>query len=854
MSKKEIDIDFTKSHNRIILLVGKNGSGKTSILSNLHPFPHVGTLDLRNTQNLIREGMDGEKIFECEDGENKYKVVIKYIWTKNTHKCLAFIRKNIEELNPSGGLFSFYKIIKFELDIDPSFLKILRLGPNVTDIITLRAAERKEFVGALLSDVEIYQALYKRANEESKLAKNNLKILSSKFDQIGTFENLGQKLKEVEKIILDLENEKSKLTQDYYTEKGKLESQLMKDEEVERVIQKYEEVEDLIRTINKIDLKTTQSFKEEFLANREYLQKISVEKSNLEYQLKTKKDILIKTQEKINDYQNKYDMLKEHDSVEIITDQINQYLEEIEQLKAGKGLYYSTKVYKHINDTFVNIGNLFRKMYDYPDGPIRYIISIAKGKDKDGFFKAINKHISRDIEDTQNKLLAVGIDISNLLDEKIFYVPGGCEIYDTCPFFKSISSICDNQSHKKEKRILEDKLGLLHQAKEIYDTLFYINSIIDDLYKDLTNIEPEVKIDFMKIVVALGNLSLIQYEDILNITQEYLSRSEEIDRCAQLSNEVDKLINERERVKTTGSLATIEELLSHLIEEQSTLENEIDQLQSNLDKVQSTFDICQENVDRAQKDYDNILEYEAKSNKIESIKNKYKNALVSNNAKALIDVHSKTFEESVQRLETSLKESNDERNSILFKIQEKKNIKKEKDEIESNFEFIEIVKEAISSTKGIPLIFIQLYLRNIQITANKIIHEMFDESISLENFIITEKEFCIPYTINGITIKDVSYSSQGERTTFIIALSFAILQQFMTRYNVLLLDEMDGPLYRGKKEKFIQIIEAEMDRMGADQIFMITHNNLFENYPVDLICTSKMDVNEYNKSHVIWSV
>ena len=56
MSLKEIDIDFTKCQNDITLLVGKNGSGKTSILSNLHPFPYLGNLDLRNSQSLIIEG------------------------------------------------------------------------------------------------------------------------------------------------------------------------------------------------------------------------------------------------------------------------------------------------------------------------------------------------------------------------------------------------------------------------------------------------------------------------------------------------------------------------------------------------------------------------------------------------------------------------------------------------------------------------------------------------------------------------------------------------------------------------------------------------------------------------------
>ena len=73
MNLKEIDIDFTKCQNDVTLLVGKNGSGKTSILSNLHPFPYLGNLDLRNSQSLILEGKDGLKIFECVDNENEYR-------------------------------------------------------------------------------------------------------------------------------------------------------------------------------------------------------------------------------------------------------------------------------------------------------------------------------------------------------------------------------------------------------------------------------------------------------------------------------------------------------------------------------------------------------------------------------------------------------------------------------------------------------------------------------------------------------------------------------------------------------------------------------------------------------------
>ena len=41
MKKTEVEIDFTKSKNKIILLCGPNGSGKTSLLSEMHPFANT---------------------------------------------------------------------------------------------------------------------------------------------------------------------------------------------------------------------------------------------------------------------------------------------------------------------------------------------------------------------------------------------------------------------------------------------------------------------------------------------------------------------------------------------------------------------------------------------------------------------------------------------------------------------------------------------------------------------------------------------------------------------------------------------------------------------------------------------
>jgi len=41
MKANSIEIDFTKSENKICILIGPNGSGKTTILGHLQPFADV---------------------------------------------------------------------------------------------------------------------------------------------------------------------------------------------------------------------------------------------------------------------------------------------------------------------------------------------------------------------------------------------------------------------------------------------------------------------------------------------------------------------------------------------------------------------------------------------------------------------------------------------------------------------------------------------------------------------------------------------------------------------------------------------------------------------------------------------
>ena len=84
-------------------------------------------------------------------------------------------------------------------------------------------------------------------------------------------------------------------------------------------------------------------------------------------------------------------------------------------------------------------------------------------------------------------------------------------------------------------------------------------------------------------------------------------------------------------------------------------------------------------------------------------------------------------------------------------------------------------------------------------------------------------------------IDDIRYASQGEQSFFSIALSFALAYQSMSTYNIMLLDELDSVLDEKNRSGFIAVIEKLIDMIGAEQIFIISHNNMFSMYPVDNI-------------------
>jgi len=75
----------------------------------------------------------------------------------------------------------------------------------------------------------------------------------------------------------------------------------------------------------------------------------------------------------------------------------------------------------------------------------------------------------------------------------------------------------------------------------------------------------------------------------------------------------------------------------------------------------------------------------------------------------------------------------------------------------------------------------------------------------------------------------------------------------MFDYNIMLLDEIDNSIHKRDREKFIAILSKQMNSVHSEQIFLITHNDIFQQsgLPVNIILTTPESIDIYpNQSKI----
>ena len=852
MKKTKVEIDLSKSKNNLVLLCGPNGSGKTSLLSELHPFANSGNMDVRGETNLIIEGKDGYKEVHIEDKEDKYIIKHNYLFSKKTKSVKSFITKNGIELNPNGNVKSFKEVVSEHLGIDHELLKLMRLGSNVTSLINMKSTNRKNFATKLFSDIEVYNGFYKKVSEEYR---NIRAVMKSTVDKINKFniQDESEFDKQIEITQHEVEMytiEKERLQKEIITLENKVKDMKIDDEEL--VVESFNSLEkeldsadSLLSLVSNINM-SKEEYELMYEKNKQQLELTLLEyKSNIDKAI-SERDIFY------NQRQDLEETLKRAASVERVKnlkETINNYKTNISRLEKeliNRSIYNKT-VLLLLKDHCQKAIDYVRDLNIYSEADIKRLMESILNNDD--LMKSLEtKNISN--KSTYDILNAEIINIENMnIEFDIDLDDNRCT--KDCPYkqfyLQTIGKKKNLNKYIEERNVVNKEILRYEELFNLYNNLVFIKNHIESYEQEF-----QIPIEY-NYVSCFENYIMgkpIVNASLLNLA---IDDSEKNETLEKYKKDLESFENEYEIIKSSG-LDIIE------------IENKILDLNEKIherDEVIRTNTILRDEIEEEIVNHElqtsEMLKALVIKDSIEDIKKRYNELKLRLDKINNIKIEKSCCLNTINSDRTELNRINEfisrltaKVNQLTFNKETYNNLVNEHNALKLLFEDADVIKDSLNASKGIPLIFLQVYLKNCPIMMNSLLDTIYNGELRIEGFIIDENEFRIPFIKSGIKVPDISFASQGESSFISIVLSLSLLIQSMTKYDIICLDELDGPLDTKNREQFIKVLYSFINQVKSDQVFLISHNNMFDNEPIDLILTGDIDVENYKYANIIF--
>lgn len=870
----EFEIDRSRSSNNIILIIGDNGSGKTSIISELTPLPleHFGS---RNESRIIKDKVGIKELDFLVDNFIEYKIKIVYDPAKTT-KC--FIKKIVDgkeiDLNPNGNVSSYMEILEHELHMKKNYTNVGYLagsGKN-KNFVAMSPTERNNYISEWMPEISEFLDAFKIS---SKILTKLKKEIESYNKQIGNMSTINYEL-ELNYIDSNINNLSNSLKQ--------LESELVQLETYQ------EQIKSNVKDYRELDV-----LKNKFINNSNILRKrfetfVHKYRSIIEWENGSKMDIkelntrFDKVKQKLSHIEETISFI----SSELISNQsllsddeklsdtdINTILVTIEQNESIlESLYESIKEYEERysipDEDLLQFNKLYNELTMFIDN-------------LDSKFIHMNNYISMDTIQSMDNLEKSTVStienisrIKSLIDDvnnKLTFVNN--EIYkyehgniDTQILMKR-PEFCKNNSCGVIDELMK-YLNPHENLKELYDRSKELQSDLIRFSDEKDKYEQQLR----------------EYKEGMNLykdTIDYLYRNNEL--ISKLPNIiVEMLTKDPSQIYTSmntlrTTIKDIYEYASHIIKEQELVQSNKD-LES-LKKRLTTNNQIQDKIDKLNKDYaarmaekkDLVTELTKLNEDIElcnnfesiiSVRNaemndyendrinleKMKNALkIFNKSTYVYNSNENRKKQLIQNkmdIESELLSLRNKRDEMTTFYISKRQIEKMRSEVEDQFNRVNILNKIWSPKVGYPSLKIAGFLNDLTIKTNTDMENMWGTDLRIKEFNINASDFSIVIDRDGVEVKDASLCSQGETETINAAISFSIIESNVENggYDVLRLDEVDGPLDETRRVKFIDMIQTRINELGCDSCFIITHNGEFEDIPCDIIMLKGAKIHE----------
>ena len=862
---KEVTLDFTRNDKVINIIIGKMGSCKTVILGQLQPWHTFGTLDPRNQDNVISLEEDGEKVIEYSDGDDIYSIDHEYQWNKTTgsHAVKHYIQKNGDELNPNGNLNTFNDCIENIFGIDQNYLKICRLGSNVTNLIDMKTADRKNYFSNLCKSAEIYTLVYKKINTDMKGINSQLSIIGKKLIQYS--DEKKESMKDLfvtgEKEIQDIDEEINQLSTKGYEKLGHNAAILngltvsqfrdkvsgLKQELSSSSIQ-YRTLVDEMNEVN--------TFFTEKYGVMKTIPEISREIGAIDNSIESLEKRIFEEEQNHDLIRNKLIKLKDKKMIlgddshvkemEIRYSESLQVAQEYRSQLSGFSCKYNSLFLRNLVNDLYNINTMISRLLDYDKKIIKSVYFETS---------AVLTRASKKVDILFRKKLWLKKEKGNVEFSKDYeatiplFLPPFCPT-KTCPYYLS---------HPFTVKISNKKKSVINDKMKEYDDKIASLDIEIAFYEAFSEVYPKTKLlkeEWSKIVPPMKEIGAMNTTKLIDVLTDYSSQvwynhdrlmkyielTEKREALYKISGEIDEM-KEELRVLKGSNFEDVEK-------EISDLENKLLNITASIKELEKV----KKEKTSEMKYYNEAYEILSKIN-INYLKSEKENLSI--------------LERTIEDMEDNLKDlyiRDSEISSIRLQVDNirlrKKGIRNEMDKIRTilndlafsedeystlskKYEYLKLMMDATSPTKGIPLVFIQIFLDGCRDIVNDLISEVFGDTLEIIKFNVSDSEFTIPYRYNGTVVNDISKASQGQSAIISLALSFAIVRQVQysysntIKYNIMLLDEMDGPLYKSDREKFISILMHQLKEIRGEQIFLTSHNGTFDGHNVNIIMTTE---------------
>jgi len=849
-----LEVDLSQSTSNIVIIRGSNGSGKSTLLKALSP--------LQDDNTAIIPGMEGKKtlryLYNGEVYEILYVHPVKNDGSRGQVKMQVYKGMNRVELNPTWNVTSGKDIIFDLFNLDANFLTLSQLSSEDRGLADKKPAERKKFVNSIINGIEVYNNMYKVITKKYSTFKNMINTISSKIRQIGNIEELNARFINISKQVEDVSSERDKAV----IEASKIDAEigiLTRDNNLEEYYKINEEIRDNIDYISAsksqvIDLskgelssenlyelkdiidnslhtfdKDISKWKSEEAVANAKIENISREKDETFKSLQTKitkrgtlldggfsdsdlslyKDTKAKIAELENDINGLNSSIKNLSEAEALVNAMEMIVPVLDSLYNGLDATTKKEKYDFVKTTLDNDGK-------YVDQTVE--------------LSRTYNEVSRTVGELESEVLAYEI----LFDKakSLALRPKECKI-DDCSFVKEAIEASSKHPEKRindiNKEISESKTLLKSLEKDIesYKELYDFNKRFTNLhgmvlsFRKLLEKSPVVYIiDPYQLLASLDHMEklMIDFNQIRGIFNIITTKSNYEEIIESLKEPAAKYEANKALIDELDSdIASLKDKLTtidnRLMAEKDAISETVTDISLTEFKIE-VYTKCKSLVDECIGLDTRNEELQAQINSLSDIALKVKT----------LDARMAEAKSRADRLNNDLNAILNERDKIASNKTLLEDYIRDLDLYNKNFSILETIRYYLSPTTGIQTVFMRTYMGNIILKANELLSLIFNGQFIIQPFVINEAEFRIPCLGNGLVNDDISSMSTSQICMISMILSFAILSNSSTDYNILKLDEIDGGLDTENRIQFIGLLKQLISMVGCEQCFLISHN------------------------------